>query len=113
MIILFKNDGLHNFCSNLSVTGSIYEIFQSESDNYRFIIRILCCTVLYTKHNSVCVAVCLNSSKTARKTNIKLGTIDCFLGMSVIRGSWRHDDVTIKDKFFLITFLDQGNWFLA
>ena len=53
----------------------------------------------------VVVSVCLNSSKTARRTNIKLGTIDYHLEVTVLKGgSSRHDDVTIKVNFFDLHF---------
>ena len=38
-------------------------------------------------YKSVCLSVCLNSSETAWRTNIKRGTIDHLLGVSAI-GDW-------------------------
>ena len=49
-------------------------------------------------------SICPNSSETARRTSIELGMIDHLLGVSDMRGLWRHDNVIIKDNFLNIAF---------
>ena len=52
--------------------------------------------------NTIKALVCFNSVETAGPANMKLGTIDLQLGMSVTRGLVTHHDLIIEDKIFEI-----------
>ena len=56
--------------------------------------------------------VCVNFTETAGRTNMQLGMIDYHFWISVIVGSWRHDDVTIKGSFSNLHLLTEKDDFL-
>ena len=55
----------------------------------------------HVKSDCVCTYLCFNFSKTTGLTNIKLGTIDHHLWVSVIRIFGMHHNVIIKDNLLI------------